>query len=101
MTGGELDKLLRQTSRGITLSCRVQPRASRNAIAGVMGDSLKIALTAPPVDGKANAELCRFLADKAGLPKSSVSILSGETSRTKVILFSGIELHALRERLCH
>ena len=101
MTGEELDKLLRQTSRGITLSCRVQPRTSRNAIAGVMGDSLKIALTAPPVDGKANAELCRFLADKAGLPKSSVSILSGETSRTKVILFSGIELHALRERLCH
>lgn len=100
MTGGELDKLLRQTARGITLSCRVQPRASRNAIAGVMGDSLKIALTAPPVDGKANAELCRFLADKAGLPKSSVCILSGETSRTKVILFSGIELHLLRERLC-
>ena len=69
-------------------------------MAGVMGECLKVALTAPPVDGKANAELCRFLADKAGVPKSSVRILSGETSRTKVVLFTGIELRVLRERLC-
>ena len=100
MTGDELNKLLRQTSKGITLSCRVQPRASRNAIAGILGESLKVALTAPPVDGKANAELCKFLADKAGLSRSCVQILSGETSRTKVILFTGIELAVLRERLC-
>ena len=101
MTGEELNRLLRQTSKGVTLSCRVQPRASRNAIAGIMGESLKVALTAPPVDGRANAELCRFLADKAGLSRSCVQILSGETSRTKVILFTGIELAVLRERLCH
>ena len=100
MTGDELNKLLRQTSKGVTLSCRVQPRASRNAIAGVLGESLKVALTAPPVDGKANAELCKFLADKAGLSKSCVQILSGETSRTKVILFTGIDLPVLKERLC-
>jgi len=100
MTGEELDRLLRPTPKGVTLSCRVQPRASRNALAGVMGDSLKVALTAPPVDGKANAALCRFLADKAGLPRSSVQILSGETSRTKVILFIGIEHGVLREHLC-
>jgi len=100
MTGEELDKLLRQTSKGITLSCRVQPRASRNAFAGILGESLKVALTAPPVDGKANAELCRFLADKAGLSKSCIQILSGETSRTKVILFTGIDLPVLKERLC-
>lgn len=100
MTGDELNRLLRQTSKGVTLSCRVQPRASRNALSGIMGDSLKVALTAPPVDGKANAELCRFLADKAGLSRSCVQILSGETSRTKVILFTGIELDVLRDRLC-
>ena len=100
MTGDELNKLLRQTSKGITLSCRVQPRASRNAIAGILGESLKVALTAPPVDGKANAELCKFLADKAGLSRSCVQILSGETSRTKVILFTGIDLPVLREHLC-
>jgi hypothetical protein len=65
-----------------------------------MGDSLKVALTAPPVDGKANAALCRFLAEKAGLSRSCVQILSGETSRTKVILFTGIECSVLREHLC-
>lgn len=100
MTGDELNKLLRQTSKGVTLSCRVQPRASRNALSGILGESLKVALTAPPVDGKANAELCRFLADKAGLSRSCVQILSGETSRTKVILFTGIGLSLLKERLC-
>ena len=100
MTGEELDKLLKQTSKGVSLSCRVQPRASRNSLAGILGESLKVALTAPPVDGKANAELCRFLADKAGLSRSSVRILAGETSRTKVILFTGIDLPALKERLC-
>lgn len=71
------------TNGALILSVYVQPRASKNQICGVLGDELKIRLTSPPVDGAAN-KLCReFVADLFDLPKSSVEIISGETSRHK------------------
>ncbi len=69
----------------LILSIRVQPRASRDEIVGVYGDQLKIRLTAPPVDGKANQHLLRFLASYCQVPRSRVELISGQTGRTKKV----------------
>lgn len=65
------------------LDLRVQPRASRNEFGELLGDRIKLRLTAPPVDGKANAALVRFLAGSFGVPKASVLLESGATGRNK------------------
>src|SRR6266705_5530591 len=83
----------------VTLSLRVQPRASRNAVVGWTGDSLNIRLTAPPVEGAANAACLAFLADLLDLPKSQLEILRGERSRTKVIRITGLTQDEFRARL--
>lgn len=67
----------------LVLNVRVQPKASRNELAGLHGDALKIRLTAPPVDGKANTALRKFLAKIFAVPASSISIESGQTGRNK------------------
>lgn len=67
----------------LLLTLRLQPRASRDEIAGPYGDALKVRITAPPVDGKANAHLLRFLAELFDVAPSSVELLSGETGRDK------------------
>ena len=78
---------------------RVQPRAKRSEIAGVRAGSLVVRVAAPPVDGKANAALCAFLAERAGVPRSRVSVLRGETARDKVVRLEGVEREALRAAL--
>ena len=78
--------MIKNHAEGLVLSVWVQPKASRNAIQGVHGEALKIALTAPPVDGAANKACIAFLAKKLGLAKSAVAIVSGQTSRSKRIL---------------
>ena len=90
---------LKQTSDGVTFSVKVQPRARKNAITGTVGDALKLALTAPPVEGKANQAAIEFLADFFDIPRSSVTIASGATSRLKVIRISGANLQRLQQRL--
>jgi len=80
---------LHETSSGITLAVRVQPRARRNAIIGEFGEALKIALTAPPIDGRANEACVEFLAQVLKLPRSSVTIISGQGSRNKVVRVTG------------
>lgn len=67
----------------LTLRVRVQPRASRDEVVGITDGRLKIRLTAPPVDGAANAGLVKLMARELGVPKSRVRILSGETGREK------------------
>ncbi len=74
-----------------TLSVRIQPRSSKNEIILMEGGGLKIRLTAPPVDGAANEALIRFLADTFSVSKSQVEIVSGYTSRDKIIRISGID----------
>lgn len=73
---------------GSRLQLRVQPGASRSAISGFYGKALKIAIKAPPVDGKANDALIEFIAEIFALPKRDVRLLSGETSRDKAILLT-------------
>ena len=86
--------MLRSTESGVTLAVRAQPGAKKTAITGVYGEGaaaqLKIAVQAPPVEGRANSALIAFLAERFGLPKSKVDIVSGELSRSKVFLLRGI-----------
>ena len=77
---------------------KVHPRARRSAVAGRFGDAYKLDLAAPPVDGKANEECIRFLAELAGVPKSRVRIVSGATARVKAIEIEGLD-QAEAERL--
>lgn len=84
---------IRDTPEGARFLVRVAPRASRTAIVGVIGEgsqaALKIALQAPPVEGRANAALIEFMAELLGLPRSSIEIASGERGRTKSIVVPG------------
>ena len=77
---------LHEQDGGIVINVRVQPGAKRSKIVGLHGSSLKIAIAAPPVDGKANATLIEFLCDSFDLHKSQVEIIRGQTSRDKVVL---------------
>lgn len=73
----------------ITFRVRVQPRASSQAVGGEWEGALKVRLTAPPVDSRANEELCRVLADQLNVPTGAVRILSGERGRTKRVEVRG------------
>lgn len=88
-----------ETTKGVTFAVKVQPRARKNAITGTVGDALKLALTAPPVEGKANQAVIEFFANLFAIPRSSVSIASGETSRNKIVRIAGITAERVRERL--
>ena len=74
---------------GCTLSVRVHPGARKNSVTGVHADALKIALTAPPVDGKANEALIAFIAEALHLPRARVSLVAGATSRAKTVRITG------------
>nr|WP_249115766.1 DUF167 family protein [Azoarcus sp. L1K30] len=75
---------MRESEDGsLTLVLHIQPGAKKTGFAGLHGEAMKIRLAAPPVDGKANAALCAFLAAFCEVPKSAVSLVSGETSRAK------------------
>jgi hypothetical protein len=88
--------MLRGVQGGVTLAVRAQPGAKKTAIVGVYGEGaaaqLKIAVQAPPVEGRANSALTEFLADKFGVAKSYVELVSGELSRSKVFLIRGVSL---------
>lgn len=75
---------------GTTLSCRVVPSASKSCVAAVGPGELRVRVAAPPVDGKANAELTRFLAKLLGVPKSSVQILKGGAGKLKKLSVAGL-----------
>ncbi len=75
----------------VTLSVRIQPRASKNELMLLEGGTIKIRLTAPPVDGAANEALARFLADTFSVAKSQVEIVSGHTSKNKIVRISSID----------
>lgn len=90
---------IRDDASGVTFAVKLHPRAKKNAIIGEVGEALKLALTAPPVDGKANAACIEFFAKLLNLPRSSVTIASGLTSRNKVIRVAGLTSQQLRDRL--
>jgi uncharacterized protein (TIGR00251 family) len=90
---------LKESGKGISFAVKVQPRASRNALLGSMGDALKVALTAPAIEGRANHAVVEFFAALFEIPRSSVTIASGETSRNKVVRIAGLSRTAVEQRL--
>ncbi len=86
--------MIRESREGVTLAVRAQPGAKKTAITGVYGDGpdaqLKIAVHAPPLEGRANQALIEFLAELFFLPRASVQLVSGESSRSKVFLLRGL-----------
>jgi uncharacterized protein (TIGR00251 family) len=82
-----------------TLAIAVVPNAPRSEIVGWLGDAVKVKIHAPPLEGRANAALCEFLADKLDLPRRAVSLARGETSRRKVIHVAGLDLTTALARL--
>lgn len=76
----------RWQGRDLRLALQVQPRATRDEVTGRHGDRIRVRLAAPPVDGKANEHLTRFLADEFGVPRKAVQITAGHTSRQKTVL---------------
>jgi uncharacterized protein (TIGR00251 family) len=79
----------------VRISVRVQPRASRNGIAGLHGDALRIRVHAPPVDGAANEAVVEVLAAALGVPRGAVRVVAGAASRTKVVEISGVTAAAV------
>ena len=90
MSGKFLDGLITETSEGVTIRLHLQPRSSRTEICGIQGDELKVRVTAPPVDDAANKLCVDFFAKMFKLPRSAVSIVSGQKSRHKRLLVAGI-----------
>ncbi len=90
---------LHESGGGVSFSVKVHPRARKNAITGELGDALKVSLTTPPVDGRANEACIEFFAKLLKVPRSSVTIASGQTSRNKVIRIAGVTAQQVRERL--
>ncbi|MBP7686300.1 MAG: YggU family protein [Thermoflexales bacterium] len=93
------DEPVQANSGGVTLIVRVLPRASRNLVVGVEQGAIKIKLTAPPVEGAANAALMEFVADWLGVRKSAVTIVSGEKARHKRVQVAGLTVEAVRRKL--
>ncbi len=81
------------------LAIKAVPNAPRNAVAGWLGDALKVKVHAPALEGRANEELCAFLAGELGLPRRAVTVAHGGTSRQKLILIAGLTLAEVRARL--
>lgn len=86
-----------ETPEGVILNVKAQPRSSRAGVDGLLGDAVKVRIRCAPVDGKANKELVETLADAFGLPKSLVVFKSGETSKQKRILLTGVSAEKVRE----
>lgn len=81
---------IRETADGAVFRIRVVPRASRSEAAGIQGDALRLRITAPPVEGKANDECIRLLAEILGVKRTQVTIVAGHTARTKTVAVEGI-----------
>jgi len=90
---------IQNSASGVTFAVKVHPRAKKNAITGEVVDALKLALTAPPVDGKANEACIDFFAKLLKVPRSSVTIAAGQTSQNKVIRVAGVSAEEVRRRL--
>ena len=93
----------READGALTLAIHAQPGAKKTAIAGVYGEGdaaqLKLAVQAPPVEGRANEALVAFLADTFGVPRRSIELLSGGSSRSKVFLLKGVSIETATSKL--
>jgi len=88
-----------ETETGVTFPVKVHPRAKKAAITGELGDALKVSLTAPPIEGRANNACIEFFAKILKVPRSSITIASGAGGRNKVIRVTGVTAQYVRDRL--
>jgi len=84
---------------GVSFAVKVHPRAKKNALTGELGDALKVSLATPPIEGRANEACVEFFAKLLKVPRSSVTIASGQTSRNKVIYVTGVSREYVMGRL--
>ena len=90
---------IQESRGGVTFAVKVHPRAKKNAITGELAHALKLSLTSPPVEGRANQACIEFFAKLLKVPGSSVTIASGQTSRQKVIRVVGLSAEEVRKRI--
>lgn len=90
---------VQETGAGVSFAVRVHPRAKKNGITGEIGDALKLSLTTPPIEGRANEACIEFFAKLLRVPRSSVTIASGQSSRNKVIRVAGVTAKYVGDRL--
>jgi hypothetical protein len=90
---------IHDTPAGATFQVKVHPRARKNAVTGVLDKALKLALTAPPIEGRANEACIEFIAKLLNVPRSSVTIAAGESSRQKLIRVAGVRAAQVEEKL--
>lgn len=90
---------IKEGDQWVSFAVKVHPRAKKNAITGELGDALKLSLTTPPVEGRANEACIEFFANILKVPRSSVTIASGLSSRNKVIRVAGLTAQQARDRL--
>jgi uncharacterized protein (TIGR00251 family) len=90
---------IQESSGGVTFAVKVHPRARKNAITGELGDALKLSLTSPPTEGRANEACIEFFTKLLKVSRSSVTIASGRTSRAKVIRVDGLSADDVRRRI--
>jgi hypothetical protein len=91
--------MIREYDNAVSFAVKIHPRAKKNAITGEIGDALKVSLSAPPVEGRANEACIEFFAKLLRVPRSSVTIASGLTSRNKVVRVAGVTAAELRRLL--
>jgi uncharacterized protein len=90
---------IRDTDQGVTFAVKVHPRAKKDAITGEIGDAIKLSVTTPPIEGRANDACVQFFAKLLRVPRSSVTIASGLSSRNKVIRVAGVSSQDARDQL--
>jgi hypothetical protein len=90
---------IHQQGDAVTFAVKVHPRARREGICGMVGDALKLDLTAPPVEGRANEACIRFFAELFEVPRSAVTIASGASSRNKVVRVTGVSVDSVNRDL--
>jgi len=88
-----------ESRQGVSFAVKVHPRAKKNAITGELGEALKLSLTTPPIEGRANEACVEFFAKLLKVPRTSVTIASGQTSRNKVIRVAGVSAQFVQDRL--
>jgi hypothetical protein len=90
---------VQESKSGVTFAVKLHPRAKKNAITGEIGAALKLSLTAPPLEGRANEACIEFLANLLEVPSSSITIASGQSSRNKVVRVTGLSAAEVQKRL--
>lgn len=91
--------MIEESNEGVTIAVKVIPRGKRNEIVSVEADTLKVRLSAPPVEGRANEALIKFLAGLLNIPRANVEIVRGHTSRQKWLRVRGVSSHDVRDKL--